>query len=316
MDIFLIFPTQLYKNTKLINSNNIYLIEEPIYFTYLKYHKLKLAYHRATMKYYYDYLKKKKFNVKYIEFYNVSNIFYKNIKYNNIYIYDPIEHKLLDKLIKIYKNKLIILPSQNFLIYSDLKILKNDLYSNSYLFNKFYIYYRKKFNILIDKNNKPIGGEWSYDKYNRKKIPKNYTFSNNILPENYKIIKNKYTIEATNYINKYFNNNYGHINFIYPITHKDSYKWFNNFLKYKIDNFGEFEDAILENNPFIYHSILTPMMNLGLLIDKDILNKILEFNNNNDTNIQNIEGFIRQLFWRNYIVNMRCNMRFIIMFYV
>ena len=57
MNVFLIFPTQLFKSIELLKNKHVYLIEEPIYFTDYNYHKLKLAYHRATMKYYYNYLK-------------------------------------------------------------------------------------------------------------------------------------------------------------------------------------------------------------------------------------------------------------------
>jgi len=294
--IFLLFPTQLYKQTKCIETKNIYLIEEPIYFTDFKFHKLKLAYHRATMKYYYDYLKKKKYNVKYINFFDISHTFYKNINADKIYIYDPIEKKLLDKLIKMYKDRLIILPTQNFLVYSDIDIIKDIFPNNNYSFNKFYIYYRKKFDILLDKNKNPIGGKWSYDEYNRKKVP-----NGTELPDTPKIIKNKYINEATKYVNEYFKDNYGEINFIYPITHKESEQWLNNFLKNKMYNFGEYQDAILENNPFMFHSILTPMMNNGLLIDDYVITKVINFYEKNTVKIQNIEGFIRQIFWRNYM---------------
>jgi deoxyribodipyrimidine photolyase-related protein len=293
MNIILIFPTQLFENIQLIKDKQVYLIEEPIYFTDYNYHKLKLAYHRATMKYYYDYLKKNKINVKYVEFKNITNKFYQNIKPDKIYIYDPLEHKLLNKLKKIYNNKLFIFPTLNFLVYSDLKLLKNNIFKNNYSFKKFYIYYRKKFNILLKADEIPVGNKWSFDEDNRNKIP-----SGTILPEFPKVINNKYTKEATNYINKYFKNNYGDINFIYPITHKQSKNWFNSFLKYKLDNFGEYEDATIEDHPFLFHSILTPMLNIGLLTDKYILNNAFNYK----TKIQNIEGFIRQIFWRNYMM--------------
>ena len=179
------------------------------------------------------------------------------------------------------------------IVYKDIKLLKDTIFKDSYLFNKFYIYYRKKYKILVKLDEKPIGDKWSFDKNNRKKIPKNTKLP--ILP---KIINNKYTEEATNYINKYFNNNYGEINFIYPITHQDSERWFNKFLKYKMDNFGEYEDATIENHPFLFHSVITPMLNIGLLTDKIIIKKVLK----HKSNIQNIEGFIRQIFWRNYMM--------------
>ena len=148
MNIVLIFPTQLFKDIDLLQNKQVYLIEEPIYFTNYNYHKLKLAYHRATMKYYYDYLKKNKIKTEYYEFKNITYKFYQNLKINKIYIYDPIEYELLDKLKKIYKDKLFIFPTINFLVYKDIKLLKDTIFKDSYLFNKFYIYYRKKYKIL------------------------------------------------------------------------------------------------------------------------------------------------------------------------
>jgi len=68
MNIFIIFPIHLFLNIDLLQNKKIYLIEEPRYFTDFKYHKLKLAYHRATMKSYYDYLKNNNLDVTYIEF--------------------------------------------------------------------------------------------------------------------------------------------------------------------------------------------------------------------------------------------------------
>ena len=300
-NITLIFPTQLFQNIKYIKTKNIYIIEENIFFTKYNFHKMKLAYHRATMKYYYDYLKKKlkDYNIKYIDFNKVNDKFYKNIDYKYIYILNPTDHPLLDKLKKIYKDRLKILPTQNFLINDDdLEYLKSHIFKKSYNHNVFYEYQRIKLNILIH-NNKPEGGKWSYDDENRKKLPNNID-----LPKIPKIINNKYTKEAIKYINKYFSNNYGEINFIYPINHKESMKWLDNFLHNKLNNFGIYEDAISENNIFVFHSVLSPMMNIGLLTDLIVINKTMEYYNNykSKIKIQNIEGFIRQLIgWRNYI---------------
>jgi deoxyribodipyrimidine photolyase-related protein len=298
-NITFIFSTQLFKNIKYITTKNIYLIEEPIFFTKYNFHKLKLAYYRATMKCYYDYLKKnlKNHNIKYIDFYKVNDKFYKDIKNDNIYILNPTDHPLTNKLQKIYKDRLIILPTQNFLLTdTDIEYLKNNIFNTSYNHNAFYIYHRKKLDILIN-HNKPIGGKWSFDEDNRKKLPNNIK-----LPKIPKIINNKYTKEAMLYINKYFDNNYGEINFIYPITHKDSIKWLDNFLYNKLDHFGIYEDAISENDVFIFHSVLSPMMNIGLLTDRIVINRTMNFYNNHNIKIQNIEGFIRQILgWRNYI---------------
>lgn len=79
----LIFPNQLFP-LKIINQieslkfNKIFIIEEPRYFSDFKFHKLKLVYHRASMKKYYDELSKK-FNIVYVDFNNVNKEFYKNL---------------------------------------------------------------------------------------------------------------------------------------------------------------------------------------------------------------------------------------------
>ena len=298
-NITLIFPTQLFQNIKYITTKNIYLIEEPIYFTKFNYHKMKLAYHRATMKFYYDYLKKKlkDCNIKYINFNKVNDTFYKDIKNENIFILNPIDHSLTTKLQKIYKDRLIILPTQNFLLNDeDIEYLKNNIFLKSYNHNSFYIYQRKKLNILIN-NDKPLGDKWSFDEENRNKLPNNIK-----LPVIPKIINNKYTKEAIIYINKYFNNNYGDINFIYPITFKNSIKWLDNFLSNKLNNFGIYEDAISENDVFIFHSVLSPMMNIGLLTDNIVIERTMNYYKENKIKLQNIEGFIRQVVgWRNFI---------------
>jgi len=301
-DLTLIFPTQLFYDIKYIKTKNIYLIEEQIYFTNYNYHKMKLAYHRATMKYYYDYLKKKlkNHNIKYIDFHKIDNKFYEDIKNKNIYINNPIEHQLTDKLKKIFKNRLTILQTPNFLL-NDIEIdyIKNNIFKKSYNHRLFYIYQRKKLNILINEKLEPYGNKWSFDDENRKKLPNKIN-----IPSIPKIINNKYTKEAIKYINKYFNNNYGEINFIYPINYKNSLIWLDNFLQHKLFNFGLYEDAVTEKDVFIFHSVLSPMMNIGLLTDKIVIDHTMKFYNLNKKkiNIQNIEGFIRQIIgWRNFI---------------
>jgi len=103
MKIFIIFPVHLFEDISIIKSikpDIIYIIEDPIYFTRFPFHKIKLCYHRATMKFYYDYLINNKFNVQYIDYYNVK---YNDIitkKVNEIYLYDPIDHELHNKLLK------------------------------------------------------------------------------------------------------------------------------------------------------------------------------------------------------------------------
>jgi deoxyribodipyrimidine photolyase-related protein len=312
--VFLIFPTQLFSDikhlTNWINNNSknnqiIYLIEEPIYFTDFNYHKLKLAYHRASMKKYFDFLKNKKLNVKYIDYFKVTKLFYSSIKSesNTISIIDPGDFKLKKKLETIFEKKLIILDNINWLInINELEYIKKLIYTNSnYSHDKFYKYQRKKLDILIDSTNKPDGGKWSYDTHNRLALPKNHKVPITIS----KKLNNKYVKEAINYVNKNWSNNYGSLeHFIYPIDTNSSLKWLDKFLKERLCNFGPYEDAVNESEPFIYHSVLSPMMNIGILTDTQVVTKSYEYYlaHKKYISIESFEGFIRQVIgWRNYV---------------
>uniref|UniRef100_A0A6C0H1D1 Cryptochrome/DNA photolyase FAD-binding domain-containing protein n=1 Tax=viral metagenome TaxID=1070528 RepID=A0A6C0H1D1_9ZZZZ len=298
--IFIIFPTQLYNDIKILDEyKKIYLLEDTRYFTDFKFHKLKLAYHRATMKKYYDYLKTKNINVSYINFDKVTKTFYKSLK--EVAFYDPYDNKLIEKLEKLLKCN--ILPQQQFVITNEEIISNKDLFYNNgkYRNDLFYKFMRKKLNILIKKEGKPEGDKWSFDLENRKSLPKNIK-----IPDLPKINKNKYITESINYINTNFNDNYGSLdNFIYPIDHNSSIDWLNSFLEKRLNSFGPYEDAVSTENDFIFHSVLTPMMNIGLLKDIEVINISYEFYKNNNIKLASFEGFIRQIIgWRTYVYSL------------
>jgi deoxyribodipyrimidine photolyase-related protein len=304
--IFLLFPTQLFSDLSLLSKSKlIYLIEEPRYFDDFGFHKLKLAYHRASMKKYYDMLKKKKLNVKYIDCEKVNNNFYKSIKSENdlINMYYPGDYPLQNKLENIFGKKLVINETLNFLIktneFVDIKklIYKNTRYSHE----EFYKYQRKKLSILIDKNDKPTGGKWSYDSENRLPLPANIKVPDTVS----KVKSDKYVKEAIKYVNKNWSKNYGSLeHFIYPIDSKASKLWLNKFLEERLNKFGAYEDAVSEAEPFVFHSVLSPMMNIGILTDDEVVTTSYEYylDNKKTIPIESFEGFIRQVIgWRNYV---------------
>ncbi len=308
---FLIFPIHLFKNIHLFKDyETIYLIEEPRYFTDYVFHKLKLAYHRASMKYYESYLKKNKLNVKYIEFHEVNNHFYKSLsKKFALDAYDPNDHSL-ELLLNSYKINLI--QTQNFSIsrediLSNLDVFYNQK-SKKFNFMNFYKFMRIKLNILVSKSGAPEGGKWSFDEENRKAYP---VKNGPKIPDLPKVqSSNIFIKEAISYVEKHFPKNYGSLDyFIYPITHEESQKWCVNFCNQRFKYFGLYEDAILhsneaekeiKNSEFLFHSVLAPMMNIGLITDSEVLDIVLKYKKK--VPISSFEGFIRQVIgWRNYI---------------
>ena len=299
MNIFIILPTQLFEyneyNEYLDKMDNIYIIEEPFYFTSKSFHKQKLILHRASMKYYYDKLKKKYKNIEYIEYDKIKNNEFIN---KTIHIYDPVDKPVIEKYRKI-SQKMVIYDTPLFLeTRAELEEYRNtNTNKKNYYHDNFYKWQRKRLNILLENREKPIGGKWSFDKENRNPYDKNYKED--------KIItySNKYIEEAKVYIKKNFNNNFGIVEYIYyPITHEEAKLHLNNFIKKKLETFGKYQDGISKDVIFGSHSILSPLLNIGLITPNIIITEVLKYYKSNNKSLISVEAFIRQLIgWRSYV---------------
>jgi len=85
---------------------------------------------------------------------------------------------------------------------------------------------------------------------------------------------------------------------MYPVTHKTARKWMKDFMKKRLENFGPYQDFVREGEPFMYHSILSSSINIGLLNPDDILVELHKYKSK--VKINSFEGYLRQLFWREY----------------
>lgn len=294
MKILLVYPTQLFKDNALIEKvDKIYLIEDPFYFSQFPFHKLKLTFHRATMKYYYDYIKADKY-------YNHQDVDYKDIfrGATEIHLYHPIDHPILKKIHKYAKS----IPVHVYDTPSFMETLEElEEYRNKYTNKKnyyhdvsFYRWQRKRLDVLMDKG-KPEGGLWSYDKENRNPFDDNYE------EPKIKEYHNKYIDEARRYVNKEFGDNFGeNETMYYPCTFEEAERHFHNFLKKKMTLFGTFEDGVRSDIIYGPHSVLSPLLNTGLLTPKQVLKETLRRYKKKE--ITSYEAFIRQLIgWRSFM---------------
>ena len=307
-NIFILYPIHLFSNIDNLYDKKVYLLEDTRYFTDFKYHKLKLAYHRASMKKYFDKLVSKNIDITYIDYKNIKQFYEKTIKSMGSKVKDTkisincycVGDNILESKIKKYIPNINILHSLNFTVNKDLIDNNIDVFrsaKNKYNFMNFYRWQRKRLNILMTKSGTPVGGVWSFDKDNRKKLPSNFVFNKNEIKVNTDI----YIEEAIKYVEYNFGSNYGSLdNFIYPIDSLSSKKWLKKFIQERFKNFGVYEDAETEKSVFLFHSVLTPMMNIGLLTDFEVLDEVLKYQKSIPLN--SFEGFIRQIIgWRNYI---------------
>ena len=307
--IKLIFPHQLFQFNPLFPlEGSIYLIEEFLFFRQFNFHKQKIAFHRASMKYYENFMLEKGFSVNYIQSTeNESDIrilipHLHSLGVISISIIDPADNWLLKRVksaCQKLKIDLKILDSPMFLNTSrDLeqyfKTTKKKLYQT-----EFYKQERINRKILINESGGPEGGQWTYDEENRKKYPKNKA----VVAVKFPPI-DTYVQESHDYTNQYFSNNIGQLSevFIYPVGYQASEEWLDQFLKNRMAEFGDYEDAILKNEILLNHSLLSPMLNTGILTPEQIINQILKFSKENGIQINSLEGFIRQVIgWREFI---------------
>ena len=265
----LILPHQLF-NIKYLPENDIILYEHPQYFTKYNFNKKKIILHRASMRYYFEYLKDNNFKVKYIEF-------NKNLPKDDYIYFDPI-----DKI----KLKGEMLESPNFIL-NKIIFEKYRKKTDKFTFTNFYNWSKKEIDLYPNLKSKD---KMNRERYNDKiKIPK--------LPSNKS--DKEYIKNAIKYVETHFGGNYGNTdNFIYPITHKTAKKWLNNFLKNRLDNFGPYQDFVKKDQTFMYHSILSSSINIGLLNPNEIIKELKKYKKK--VKINSFEGYLRQLFWREY----------------
>ena len=293
MNIFLILPNQLFQISKThlrtFRYDKIWIIEEPHYFSSIsiKPNKIKIAYLRACMKYYFDNLRSEGFNVEYFDFDKVSL----NPK-NNYYSYELTDFKLMDK----YKRQGIVIneiQSPMFLLTKEDLDIYNRRRGVSHA--SLYELTKKKLGILEGIKNQDV-----YNRSNpRIEVPLNSRL-NFINSSN-----ERYYEEAIRYANRpIFKNHIGNPTLetlgVYPISSKDAYDAYEDFLKTNIDKFGLYQDVIQADNPFMYHSVISPMLNNGLLIPENLIKIVRKYEGK--TSINNYEGFIRQIIgWREYM---------------
>lgn len=306
--VSLIFPHQLFQHHPAIYSKRtVYLVEEILFFKQYKFHKQKLIFHRASMKFYEKFLKENNHKVIYIEssskLSDIRNLMpsLKKDGVTEIHFADVVDNWLEKRIVDTAKSngiKLKVYDSAGFINSRD-EIKKYFNGKKNYSQTSFYIQQRKNLDLLLDDDEKPIGSKWSYDSENRKKYPAKKIPPQITFPEQNKFIK-----EAIKYVNKNFSQNYGEINekFIYPTTFKGSKDWLNQFLKIRFSDFGPYEDAIVSEESILHHSLLSPLLNSGILTSEYVVNASVNFANRNNIPINSVEGFLRQIIgWREFI---------------
>ena len=162
----------------------------------------------------------------------------------------------------------------------------------------FYRLMRKKTGLLIDEDNKPLGGKWNFDHDNRKKYK-----GDPPIPRRPVQTLDESEIDLIEQISKIFPDDFGEINpQIYPLDKESAETLWGHFLDNHMVFFGPYQDAMKSHEPFLFHSLMSPAINLGIIdplpLLKDVENLVIE----EKISLSSGEGFIRQILgWREYV---------------
>jgi deoxyribodipyrimidine photolyase-related protein len=161
----------------------------------------------------------------------------------------------------------------------------------------FYREMRKKYSVLMDAG-KPTGGEWNYDKENRKPPKVGMTSPPRISHK-----KSAITNEVLQLVKEHFSHHFGTLEpFHYAVTRDQALIELDHFIETFLPNFGDFQDAMVAGEPYLYHSLISSYLNAGLLLPLEICQKAEAAYHEGKAPLNAVEGFIRQILgWREYI---------------
>ncbi len=307
-----LFDPKLIDTSKFISKKTIFFMREDRELaSYYKFHKHKIIFFFAAMRSYRDELRSLGHTVHYEEFdgsadsaiktsyeQSLASFIDKN-KVKSAFAFQ-IEDKFFEKrIVDFFEKKnlpLQIWQSPMFLTSRD--DFQDYLGKGRRPFMKtFYERQRKKHNILVE-DNQPVGGAWSFDAENRLALPKT-----KVTPGLPKLELTQNIKDVLPLVDSEFSSHPGKSqDYWLPVDRTSARKWLKTFLSERLAEFGPYEDAIAPHSEFVFHSVLTPFLNSGLLTPQEIIKDTLHFSKKNEVPLASLEGFIRQVIgWREFV---------------
>lgn len=291
-----------------IRQMPVFMAEDRGISTQFKYHKHKLILVLAAMRHHRDALRSQGINVDYAELSAQSSSSYEDKllqavrkhQASALHTYTIEDHGFRSRLqvfCDTHRLKLVTYDSPLFLTTQAEFQVYRSRYKRLFM-GDFYKYQRRRLKILVDVNGEPEGGQWSYDDQNRKPLPKKVEVPSLSLPT-----PTAHVQSVAALVDQLFPDHPGQgYTFWLPATHADSMDWLHQFLSDRFANFGPYEDALTTRTPFVFHSVISPMLNLGLLTPQLVVQAALDCADDRNIPLNSLEGFIRQIIgWREYI---------------
>jgi deoxyribodipyrimidine photolyase-related protein len=161
----------------------------------------------------------------------------------------------------------------------------------------FYREMRRKTGLLMD-GDQPVGGQWNFDHDNRKPAKADL-----FIPPVFRVEPDAVTRDVLALVNKRFGDHFGDLEpFWFAVTRIDAQRALDHFVRNALPRFGDYQDAMLTGEPFLYHSLLSAYINAGLLDPLEVCRKVEAAWKAGKVPLNAAEGYIRQIIgWREYV---------------
>ena len=309
----LILPDQLFAAHPCLSDqpSDVVLFEDPLFFGDAQYparlHRQKLWLHRASMPRYRDRLARRGHRVEIYPYEKRTNAAARLLEtlktrgFDHIDMVDPVDFiakRRLQQAAEQLGLSITFARSPGFL---------NSAQDNSdwiksrkrWFMAEYYKCQRRRLSVLME-GDAPVGGQWSFDEDNRKKVPKALLKG---LPWIDWPTHDATDQDARDSVLADFPEAVGQIDQLYyPTSHEAAAEWFQQFLERRFDRFGDYEDAIVEGESWLWHAVLTPALNIGLVTPAQVLEETLSFAARRDIPLNSLEGLLRQIIgWREFM---------------
>lgn len=291
-----------------MDSMPVFMAEDQGLCTHFKYHKHKLILVLAAMRHYRDTLRDQGIKVEYSELTLKHQASYEDKlaaaveetgaeKIETYVIEDHFFRDRIEKFCQAHQLKLIFHDSPLFLTTENQFQAYQSRHKRLFMAD-FYKLQRQRLDILVGQDGKPSGGKWSFDEQNRRALPDKLK-----VPKLPVAKPTRHTQAVGKLVDQLFPNHPGQSqDFWLPVTREAALDWLQAFIRDRFSQFGPYEDALSIQEPFIFHSVLSPLMNLGLLTPEEVVKVALDSVANNNIPLNSLEGYIRQIIgWREYI---------------
>jgi deoxyribodipyrimidine photolyase-related protein len=300
----LIYPHQLFVDHPALRGADVcVLVEEPLLMTQYRFHRRKLILHRASLQAYADRLRRQRRQVRYVECGELAATgdlagTLQQLGVRQAQFVDPCDDWLEQRLtagLRAAGIEFTVLDDPHFLTpgpdFEQFAAGRRRLF-----FTDFYLRQRKRLGVLLDAHGKPLGGKWSYDAENRRRLPRDAVIPPVAWPR-----PNAGVQKARDYVRSRFPQAVGEDEgFCYPVTPEQARESLDDFLDHRFAQFGEYEDAIQADQAFLFHAVLTPALNIGLISPQQVLDAALA--RADRVPLNSLEGFVRQIIgWREYM---------------